>query len=168
MSASTAGKSGGLVGAWQQHHTGIVVADLDQDLAFYQRVLGFEIAFEARGMTDLFQRTVGLAGVRCDLVQLVNRATGSRLELIEVTGVPDGTDPTLPVHVGIAHTAYLVADLAAAAALVAHNGGEMLGEIVDFEEGPAAYFRTAGGTVIELEQATNTAHEEDHSVTHVR
>jgi catechol 2,3-dioxygenase-like lactoylglutathione lyase family enzyme len=146
--------TGGLLETWQQHHTGVVVADLKSDITFYQDTLGYEVEFEVWGMTELFQRTVGVAGISCDLVQLVNVATGTRLELIQVHDVPADVESWLPIHVGIAHTAYLVSDLAKAEMIIAENGGSILGEIVDFQEGPAAYFRTAGGTVIELEQAT--------------
>ncbi|MBK0418917.1 VOC family protein [Leucobacter sp. CSA1] len=158
---------GGLLRTWEQHHTGIVVADLDRDLEFYRTVLGYELTFMVRGMDDLYRRTVGVPGVSCDLAQLDNRATGTRIELIQVHDLPAGTDPSLPVHVGVAHTAYLVADIAAAAETIRAAGGEILGEIVEFEEGPAAYFRTAGGTVVELEEHRNPSKEEGEDAVHI-
>lgn len=143
---------GGALRTWQQHHTGIVVSDFDAAIHFYRENLGFVPEFEVRGMAGQFARTVGVDGISCDLAQLWNPRTESRLELIRVHGTVDGLDPTLPIHTGVAHTAYLVGDLSAAADLIQRAGGSMLGEIVEFAEGPAAYFRTPGGTVIELEE----------------
>lgn len=143
---------GGLLGIRAQHHTGIVTADFDGDIDFYRRTLGYELGFSVRGMADQFARMVGIPGVSCDLAQLYNPRTRTRIELIRTHAVPDDADPAAPVHVGVAHTAYLVDDIAAAAELIRDEGGRMLGEIVEFDEGPAAYFRTGGGTVIEIEQ----------------
>ncbi len=149
----------GALGTWEQHHTGIVVADFERSIAFYSEMLGFEPSFEVRGMAEQFAETVGVPGVSCDLAQLYNPRTRTRIELIRVHDVPTTADAWLPVHVGVAHTAYLVEDLEAAAELIARAGGSMLGRIVDFEEGPAAYFRVPGGTVIEVEQPRDSAHE---------
>lgn len=144
----------GTTASWEWHHSGLVVDDLDAAIRFYSETLGYTVDFEARGMTGLFSRTVGIDGVGCDLAQLVGPLSPVRLELIQVRGVPAGLDPRLPVHVGVGHGAYLVDDLEAAVAAVVHAGGRALGEIVAFDEGPAVYCWTAAGTILELEART--------------
>ena len=139
--------------AWAWHHAGLVVANLDVAIEFYRRTLGYSVEFLVRDMGEQFQRTVGLPDVVCDLAQLVAPYTGTRLELIEVRGVPAGCDPALPVHVGVGHGAYQVRDLEASVAALIEDGGSAMGEIVMFEEGPAIYCWTPAGTVVELEQA---------------
>lgn len=143
----------GRIGTWEQHHTGIVVADLSAAISFYRDVLGFEIEFEVFGMREQFQRIVGVDHISCDLTQLSNKATGTRIELIEIHGLQPGIESSVPVHVGVAHTAYLVENLHEAVQLVEECGGSLLGEIVEFDEGPAAYLVTPGGSTIELEES---------------
>ena len=150
---------GGALRTWQQHHTGLVVADFAAAVRFYREMLGFELAFEVRGMAEQFARTVGVPGVSCDLAQLWNARTRSPVHLNPAHAAAAVLGLALPVHVGIAHTAYLVEDLGAAAELIERAGGSMLGEIVEFSEGPAAYFRTPGGTVIEIEEPHDPAPE---------
>ncbi|MFT4084172.1 MAG: VOC family protein [Nocardioides sp.] len=143
----------GEVRAWSWHHSGLVVADIDESIDFYHRTLGYEVELLVREMDDQFQRTVGLSGVVCDLVQLLAPYGGTRLELLEVRGVPAGTPPWMPVHVGIGHGAYQVRDLDASLRALLRAGGVALGEVVDFAEGRAVYCRSSTGTVIELEEA---------------
>jgi predicted enzyme related to lactoylglutathione lyase len=56
------------------------------------------------------------------------------------------------VHVGVGHGAYQVADLEASIAGLVERGGSLIGEIVEFAEGPAVYCWSPTGTVVELEQ----------------
>lgn len=142
----------GTTKAWAWHHAGLVVADLDESIAFYRDALGYEVEFLVRDMDKQFQRTVGVDGIVCDLTQLIAPYSGTRLELIAVRGVPEGLDPRLPVHVGVGHGAYQVADLEASIAGLVERGGSLMGEIVEFEEGPAVYCWSPTGTVVELEQ----------------
>ncbi|MDQ1130485.1 VOC family protein [Microbacterium sp. SORGH_AS_0888] len=143
----------GETGAWSWHHAGLVVRRLDAAIEFYREALGYRVEFLVRDMDDQFQRTVGVPGVVCDLAQLVAPFTATRLELLEVRGVPAGTPPHLPVHVGVGHGAYQVRDLDAAVARLFACGGAPIGEIVEFSEGRAVYCWTPSGTVVELEEA---------------
>lgn len=142
----------GVAKAWSWHHAGLVVANLDDALSFYTDSLGYELEFIVRDMAEQFQRTVGVDGVVCDLAQLIAPYTSTRLELIEVRNVPAGLDPRLPVHVGVGHGAYQVADLEGSVAALVDRGGSLMGEIVEFSEGPAVYCWSPTGTVVELEQ----------------
>ncbi len=137
---------------WAWHHAGLVVADLDTAIDYYHRALGFELEFRVDGMSDQFQRTVGLPEVSCDLAQLVAPFSATRLELIRVYNVPSDAPAALPVHVGIGHGAYQVSNLEASLAALVSAGGAPIGEIVEFSEGPAVYCWTPAGTVIELEE----------------
>ena len=153
-STQTGDKRAGSTGAWEYHHTGMIVRDLQADVGRYERLFGYIRDFEVHGMTTQFQEMVGIPGISCDLVQLVNPACGNRIELIEVHDLPADAATDLPVYPGIAHTAYLVPDLTQASQAVAREGGIMLDRVVTFAEGDAAYFRLPGGSFIELEELT--------------
>lgn len=139
--------------AWSWHHTGLVVDDLDTALAFYREAFGFEVVFEARGMTDLIQQIVGAEGLECDLAQLRSRLSGQVLELLAFRGVPDDVDADLPVVPGRAHVAFKVVDLDAALAELDGRGAATLGAVTHFPEGRAVYCRERSGTVFELQEA---------------
>jgi catechol 2,3-dioxygenase-like lactoylglutathione lyase family enzyme len=139
--------------AWAWHHTGFAVTDLDDALAFYRDTLGFEVVFQARGMTDLIQSVTGVPGLQADLAQCRSPMSGQVLEFIEFRNVPIDCDPMMPVWPGRAHTAYLVADLERAVAALVSAGGTMLGQVTEFAEGRAVYFADRTGAVVELEEA---------------
>ncbi|WP_405150227.1 gamma-glutamylcyclotransferase [Sphaerisporangium sp. NBC_01403] len=148
----------GAVATWTWHHSGVVVPDLDEAVDFHRRALGFEVVFEARGMTDLIRATVGLPGIRCDLAQCVSPVSGQRLELLAFHDVPAGADPRLPVWPGIGHTAYLVDDIDLALAELTAAGGELIGRVTEYAEGRAAYCWTPSRTVVELEEQPCPSH----------
>ena len=139
--------------AWSWHHAGLVVENLDRTLDYYRDTLGFAVELLVHDMDDQFQRTVGLDGIVCELAQLVAPFSSTRLELIEVRGVPVGTDPRMPVHVGVGHGAYQVRQLEESIDGLLSQGGALMGEIVEFDEGRAVYCWGPTGTVIELEEA---------------
>lgn len=138
--------------AWAWHHSGFVVPDLDQAIEFYSTTLGFEVLFEDRNMTDLIQRTVGIAQVTCKLAQCRSPLSGQIIELLDFDGVPEGTDPRMPVWPGVGHAAYLVDDVDRGLAELERAGGSRIGEVVTFPEGRAVYCWTPSGTVVELEE----------------
>jgi catechol 2,3-dioxygenase-like lactoylglutathione lyase family enzyme len=138
--------------AWAWHHTGFVVTDLDRALEYYETTLGFEVQFQDRAMTDLIQRTVGIPEVTCQLAQCLSPVSGELIELLQFSGVPEGTDPRMPVWPGVGHAAYLVDDVDRALHELVSAGGSPIGEVVTFPEGRAAYCFTPAGTVVELEE----------------
>lgn len=143
----------GSTGAWSWHHTGLVVRGVDETVEYYRTLLGFEVVFEARGMTDLISGMTGVKGLRADLIQCRSTLGDQVLEFIEFSGIPADVDHRLPVQPGRAHTAYLVPDLERAVWELERAGGEMLGQITEFSEGRAVYCADAHGTVIEWEEA---------------
>jgi len=144
----------GTTKAWAWHHTGIAVANLDETLAYYHETLGFEVAFEARGMTDLISSVTGVRGLQADLAQCRAPISGQVLEFIEFRGIPDDVDPLAPVQAGRAHTAYLVDDLERSLHALEAAGGTRLGRITEFSEGRAVYCADTTGSVIELEESS--------------
>src|SRR2546421_10210545 len=124
--------------AWRWHHTSLAVSDLEQAVAFYQAAFGYEILFQDHGMTDLIQRIVGLAGLRCDLAQLRSPISGHTLELVAFHNVPAGHEDHGPTRVGAAHVAFEVENLDRALDTVRALGAELIGEITLLPEGRCA------------------------------
>jgi catechol 2,3-dioxygenase-like lactoylglutathione lyase family enzyme len=147
----------GTTQAWAWHHSGFVVPDLDQAVDFYRETLGFEVLFEDRDMTDLIQRTVGIASAHCQLAQCRSPLSGQIVELLAFSGIPADTDPRMPVWPGIGHAAYLVEDVDRGLAALEAAGGSRIGEVVTFPEGRAVYCWTPSGTVVELEEQPKPA-----------
>jgi len=128
-------------GAWAWHHTGVAVTSIEEVLARYTGLLGFEVVFEAPDMSDLIQSMTGVAGLRADLVQCRAPYSEHVWEFIHFRNIPR------------AHAAFLVPDIERAVWENQRAGGEMLGSITEFSEGRAVYCADSSGTVIEWEEA---------------
>ncbi len=138
------------------HHTSTVVDDIDDAVSFLRGSFGFEVRFQARGMTDLIQSMLALPDISCDLVQGVTPVSDHVIEFIAFHDVPAGCDEQLPVRPGQGHFAYVVSDLDAGIAAVRRAGGELVGAVTEFAEGPAVYCFMPSGGVLELEQLRGT------------
>jgi len=127
-------------------HVGIAVADLDEALAFYDRVFG---------MTCVHVETNESQGVREAMLQVGADPAGPRLQLLAplTPGSPIGKflDKRGP---GIQQIAYAVTDVRAAAAALGERGVRMLyaeprtgtaGSLVNF-----VHPKDAGGVLVEL------------------
>jgi len=143
----------GTTKVWAWHHSGFVVPDVDEAVDYYRIVLGFEMLFEDRLMTDWIQRTMNIPGITCHLAQCQSPISGQVIELLSFKNVPKAIDPRMPVWPGIGHAAFLVDDLDRGVSELEAAGGSRIGEIVDFPEGRAVYCWSPSGTVIELEEA---------------
>ncbi len=139
------------VKAW--HHTSLAVADLDKAVGFYVAAFGYRLAFEERGMTREIRRMTGRQCLSCDLAMLISPVSAQMLEIIAFKGA--GRALSLPLPPGSGHIAFQVASLDRAASHVRGLGAEMLGEVTEFPEGRAAYFREPGGSFFELEELTD-------------
>lgn len=142
-------------GAWD--HSSLAVGDLDVALAFYKALLGFEVAFAERGMTDQIASITGVRGLDCDIAQLHAPAFGHVLELIAFRGAPRGAEASAPVRPGMGHAAFVVSDLDDTLAAVERLGGRVLGTITRFEDGVSAYCREPAGSFIELSERRASA-----------
>lgn len=132
------------------HHTGMVVADAEAAIDAFV-TLGFTVALRASEPTDQYSRIVGVAGITSDLVQLTHPSQPVRLEFIQVTGDVSEAEAGLPVRPGAAHVAFVVDDFAGTVNRLSARGFRPLGEVVDYEEGPAVYLWSAVRTVVEIE-----------------
>ncbi len=133
-------------------HSSLAVSDLDSAIEFYRQLLGFEIAFVERGMSDQIAGITGLEGIDCDLAQLRSPSSRHTLELIAFRGVPLDRGHHAPTEPGRGHVGFRVEDLDAALALVERLGGHRLGDITYFEEGRSAYCRDPNGSYLELSE----------------
>lgn len=129
-------------------HFSLAVTDLAAARGFYEAAFGFTAEFAAQGLRERIARMTGQRDLDCDLVQLRHPGSGATIELVAFAPPPalEGGPPP-------AHLAMSVPDLSGADARIRALGAERLGEIVTFEEGPAAYYRVPGGSVLELEEA---------------
>ena len=151
---SSGHRAAGSVGNLGWHHTGISVKEIDRAVEHYHRNLGFEIAFEAREMTDLIASITGVEGLGAHLIQMKSPVSEHVLEFIEFFDLPKIIDPRMPIEPGRSHTAYLVSDIERATHDLVASGGVVLGRITEFSEGRAVYCADRFGTVIELEELT--------------
>jgi lactoylglutathione lyase len=93
------------------HHTGLQVSSLDQSLAFYRDVLGFEQVFRWNPQAPYIRELVGYPDA--DLHAAVLRMPGSDtfLELVEYREVERQAVDTSTANPGTAHVAFFVDDL---------------------------------------------------------
>ena len=134
------------------HHVGIVVDDLPAAIAFFAE-LGLELQGEGSVEGDWADRVVGLEGIRSDLAMMETPDGHSRLELIKFHAPPGPEgDRQAPANVpGIRHLSFLVDDVDAAVARVRAQGGELVGEVENYEDIlRVCYVRGPEGIIVEL------------------
>jgi catechol 2,3-dioxygenase-like lactoylglutathione lyase family enzyme len=133
-------------------HLGIVVEDLAAATAFFV-ALGLEVEGEASVEGSLVDRINGLDGVQADIVMLRCPSGGSRLELARYRAPAyDGHDgPAPPNAPGLRHVLFVVDDVEASLAALRAQGGELVGELVNYENSYAlCYVRGPAGIIVEL------------------
>jgi catechol 2,3-dioxygenase-like lactoylglutathione lyase family enzyme len=133
-------------------HIGIVVDDLATATAFFV-ALGLEVEGEASVEGGSVDRVNGLEGVQADIVMLRTPDDGSKLELAKYRSPAYEADagaapPNTP---GIRHILFLVDDVQASLASLQAQGGELVGELVNFEDLYwLCYVRGPAGIIVEL------------------
>ena len=94
------------------HHTSFSVLDMQESLAFYRDLLGFEVVNERPAVKDdYFREIVGFPDAVVYAVLLQIPGTEHMLELLEYIhprGEPQNLSPNNP---GSSHIAYIVDDL---------------------------------------------------------
>jgi catechol 2,3-dioxygenase-like lactoylglutathione lyase family enzyme len=133
-------------------HIGVVVDDLAAATAFFV-ALGLELEGEVSVEGGLVDRINGLAGVRADVVILRTPNDGSKLELAKyVSPSYEGDDgPAPPNAPGIRHILFVVDDIEASLAGLRAHGGELVGELVNYENSYwLCYVRGPAGIIVEL------------------
>jgi catechol 2,3-dioxygenase-like lactoylglutathione lyase family enzyme len=133
-------------------HIGIVVDDIEAATAFFV-ALGLEVEGEATVEGDLVDRINGLAGVRSDIVILRIPEGDTKLELAKYrTPAYEGDDGPAPANApGIRHVLFLVDDIRESLANLQAHGGELVGELVNYEDIYwLCYVRGPTGVIVEL------------------
>ena len=133
-------------------HIGIVVDDLAAATAFFV-ALGLELEGETSVEGDLVDRINGLEGVRADVVILRTPDGSSAVELAKYrspayegdAGQPPANTP------GIRHILFVVDDIETSLAALRAHGGELVGELVNYENIYwLCYVRGPAGIIVEL------------------
>jgi catechol 2,3-dioxygenase-like lactoylglutathione lyase family enzyme len=133
-------------------HIGIVVDDLAAATAFFV-ALGLEVEGEASVEGDLVDRINGLEGVRADVVILRSGDGSSKLELAKYRSPAyEGDTGPAPANApGIRHILFVVDDIKASLAGLQAHGGELVGELVNYENSYwLCYVRGPAGIIVEL------------------
>jgi catechol 2,3-dioxygenase-like lactoylglutathione lyase family enzyme len=138
-------------------HTGITVSNLEQSLAFWQNVLGFEFSHRAHQTAELASEITGVAGAEISIA-VVKAPGGHKIELLEYLAPPDRKHVDLrPCDVGSVHVALTVDNLDAVLSAIAASGWKAAGKPQTLQSGPNAgkrvvYVRDPDGTTIEFMQ----------------
>ena len=133
-------------------HIGIVVEDLAAATAFFV-ALGLELEGEASVEGDSVDRVNGLEGVRADIVILRTPDGDGKIELAKYrTPSYDGDDGPEPANApGIRHILFVVDDIEASLASLRAHGGELVGDLVNYENSYwLCYVRGPAGIIVEL------------------
>ena len=133
-------------------HIGIVVDDIEAATAFFV-ALGLEVEGEVTVEGDLVDRINGLAGVKSDVVILRTPEGDAKLELAKYrTPAYEGEDGPAPANApGIRHVLFLVDDIKESLANLQAHGGELVGELVNYEDIYwLCYVRGPAGVIVEL------------------
>ena len=114
----------------------IVVDDLKAAIAFFTE-LGLELEGETTVEGPWVDRTVGLDGVRSDIAMMRTPDGHSRIELskFHTPAAISGEPPNAPVNtLGIRRIMFAVDDIDDVVARLQARGGELIGEIAQYEE----------------------------------
>ncbi len=139
----------------QIDHIGINVVDLDAAKAFF-----LDLGFTVQGEMDVegewavnVGRIIGLRNVRDKVVMLEVPGGGATLELVKFHTPVDeqGIKPSYANTLGIQHICLAVDDVEAVVAAVKKHGGELMGEIRNYENVyKLCYVRGPEGIILEL------------------
>ena len=136
-------------------HIGIVVDDLESATEFFT-ALGLEVEGGTSVAGDAVDRINGLDGVEADVVILrAPDGTGSKLELAKYRSPSyDRDEPPAPANApGIRHVLFAVEDIQESLAQLRAHGGELVGELVNYEDVYwLCYVRGPAGVIVELAQ----------------
>ena len=130
----------------------IVVDDLEAAKAFFAE-LGMEVEGEARNEGPWVDRVVGLNGVRADIAMMRTPDGHGRVELSTIhTPVATSSAPRAPINTpGIPRLTFVVDDVDDVVARLRSHGGELVGEIAQYEDSyRLCFLRGPEGIIIGL------------------
>ena len=133
-------------------HVGVVVEDLAAATEFFVQ-LGLELQGQEAVEGHWVDRITGLEGVRADIVGLRTPDGSTWLELTRFRSPSSQAgDADAPVNArGIRHVAFVVDDIDGVVAGLRAHGGELVGELVRYEDSyRLCYVRGPEGIIVEL------------------
>ncbi len=133
-------------------HIGIVVDDLAAATAFFA-ALGLELEGEASVEGELVDRINGLEGVRAEITILRTPDGNGKVELAKYRSPAyESENGPAPANApGIRHILFVVDDITTSLAALQAHGGELVGELVNYENSYwLCYVRGPAGTIVEL------------------
>lgn len=136
----------------RMEHIGIVVDDIEAATAFFV-ALGLELEGEASVEGGSVDRVNGLEGVRADIAMLRTPDGNGCVELAKYRSpsFEGGAGPAPANAPGIRHILFAVDDIEASLAALRAHGGELVGELVDYENiYRLCYVRGPAGIIVEL------------------
>lgn len=133
-------------------HVVVVVEDLDAGIAFFQ-ALGLELEGRSRVEGDWVERINALDDLRVEIAMMVTPDGHSKLELTRFDSPVATGEPEPPNRLGLRSVMFEVDDLAATLEALALRGGELVGEVADYEDiYRLCYVRGPGGAIVALAQ----------------
>lgn len=136
-------------------HVGVVVNDLEAATEFFV-ALGLEAGGVGSVGGQLVDRIIGLEGARSEIAFLRTPDGKSQIELtrFKSPAAVDGGAGAPSNGLGIRHLTFAVDDLDATVERLRAHGGELVGEIVQYEQSyRLCYLRGPEGIIIELAEA---------------
>lgn len=133
-------------------HIGIVVDDLAAATAFFA-ALGLELEGEASVEGELVDRINGLDDVRADIAIMRTPDGNAKVELAKYRSPAYVSEngPAPANAPGIRHILFVVDDIKTSLAALQAQGGELVGELVNYESSYwLCYVRGPAGTIVEL------------------
>ena len=138
----------------RMEHIGVVVDDLAAAKEFFV-ALGLEVEGSTSVEGSSVDRINGLEGVRADIVILRIPDGNGKLELAKYHAPSYAGDarPAPANAPGIRHILFIVDDIEASLASVRAHGGELVGELENYENSYwLCYVRGPAGIIVELAQ----------------
>ena len=136
----------------------IVVDDLDEAVAFFSE-LGMELEGRAQVEGPSVDRTVGLNGVRTDIVLMRTPDGHGKVELTRyVTPAASAPEPRNPPPntLGLHRVMFAVDDIDDTVRRLRAHGAELLGEVVQYESiYRLCYLRGPAGIIVALAEQLN-------------
>jgi catechol 2,3-dioxygenase-like lactoylglutathione lyase family enzyme len=144
------------MGAFDLHHVGITVRDLEGSLAWYERIFGITREFVAEGSGPELSRAVGVPEAELRFAFL--RIGSSVVELLCYDNERQEVFDRSNADVGSAHVCIDVPDLQAAYDDLLTKGVECLAPPLHIDDGPLegcsfVYFQDPNGVTLELFQS---------------
>ncbi len=135
-------------------HVGINVLDLAAAKKFFL-ALGFKVLGEMDVQGEWVERIIGLTDVRDTVVMMGVPGGQALIELVQFHSPKDekGVQQSLSNTLGLRHICLAVDDVEAAVVAVRKHGGELMGEIHNYQNMyKLCYVRGPEGIILELAQ----------------